>query len=203
MVDLISNETIPMDFSSINPSLAIEALPENVRYQFHVVDRNEIQDISQNVFNLQVGSGQFLGFYILYLDLILLVFFLITSIMLLVLLYNRVNQHYQGLLLVQGFGKRDLHLAIVARMIFIVLFSFIIGISVGFLTGYAWTSSLLISNTSFGNKQIYNLKIPIEFHWIEFSVILLMVFSGILIMSIIFQLINRKKEYAAYLLQKE
>ncbi|MHA1673805.1 MAG: hypothetical protein ACTSYI_09250 [Promethearchaeota archaeon] len=200
MVNIIPEDPSNLDLSTIDPTLPLENIPEIYQMQLSVDIAEEIPDFQSQLFN---PHGSALEFYLLYLELILIIFFLVTCMIFLILLYDKANKQYYGLLLVQGFGKRNLSLLILSRLIFTVFFSFFIGIGIGFLTGYAWTSSVISSNLLLGQRDITLVNVPIVFHLPEFLIIVLFLCGGISLVYVIFQILNRNKEYSSYLAESE
>ncbi|MHA1521242.1 MAG: hypothetical protein ACTSRK_13745 [Promethearchaeota archaeon] len=200
MVNLDPEDPTSFDLSVINSTRPLESIPEIYQLLLIVDFAEEIPDLLTTLFTPQ---GSNMDFYLLYLELILLILFLVTSIIFLILLYDKANQRYHGLLLVQGFGKRNLSLLILTRLIFTVFFSFLIGIGIGFLTGYAWTSSVITSNLKNGPSDVSIIKVPIVFHLPEFLIIVLFLCGGLSLVYIVFQILNRNKEYSSYLAERE
>ncbi|WP_457918185.1 hypothetical protein [Candidatus Lokiarchaeum ossiferum] len=182
------------ELKSICPMQEISAI---YSYSLEIKTATDIDDGTTRIFSPH--GGVITEFYPVYIELTLLTFFLVLSIIILILLYRKENQRYHGLLLIQGFGKKNISILIITQMIFVIFSSYIIGTTIGLLTGYAWTASLLKVATYSGIRDVSNLNLPIIFNVREFLVVLGILLLGTISMLGFLVLGDQKKDYASYL----
>ncbi len=185
----MQNETALQTLIPLAAMDSIYSFAHSVRFQTMSLDA------ASSLFS--PAGEQDMQIYLLYLDITILIFFLITSIIMLLDFYRHANQHYHGLLLVKGFGKSDLSLLLLAQMLYIILVSVLIGIGIGFLTGYAWTASLLSTQVEYFGGMV-QLRFPITINLTEFGVVWAGILGGLAVSFGTTFFRNRRKEYTSF-----
>jgi hypothetical protein len=171
-------------------------IPEKFQTQL-VLSRYDYSVRTSGIFQFSMGEEEDLSLFLIYIELMLILLFVGLSILFLVNLYQRSNEAYYGTLLIQGFGKRNLHLMILAQLLFTIGFSFLVGTILGTITGLSWTYSLL--SAELAREGFYGLSIPLTFNFLEYFVILLTLIGGTMVSYLLIRLRYRNKEYAAFL----
>ncbi len=173
-----------------------QEIPENYQVQL-IVSRYDYSTRNNGIFQFSGMDDENLSIFLLYIELILILLFVELSIIFLVNLYQRTNEKYYGTLLVQGFGKKNIHLMVLAQLLFTIGFSFLVGTILGTITGLSWTYSLL--SVYLANEGLYGLSIPLTFNFPEFFVILISLIVGTFASYILIRLKYHSKEYADFL----
>ncbi|UYP48409.1 hypothetical protein NEF87_004694 [Candidatus Lokiarchaeum ossiferum] len=157
----------------------------------------EVDDGTTRIFS---PKGDTKEIYLLYIESAILLIFLVISIVILILQYRKENRGYHGLLLVQGFGKKNLSMLVIAQLIFVIFSTLFIGLLVGFSAGGMWTVSYLRLESFNG---VSNLNLPIVFNLKEFLFVIGVLLSGTFLFMGVLLFTDRKKEYAQYLSHEE
>ncbi|QEE17812.2 FtsX-like permease family protein [Promethearchaeum syntrophicum] len=177
-------------------SKVYQDVPEQYQIQL-IINRFDYSTETCGIFNFSGMKDENLSIFLLYIELILILLFVELSILFLVNLYQRTNEKYYGSLLVQGFGKKNIHLMVLAQILFVIGFSFLVGVILGTITGLSWTYSLL--SVHLANQGLYSLSIPLTFNFPEFFVILITLIVGTLTSYFLIMLKYHGKEYAEFL----
>ena len=171
-------------------------IPEKYQIQL-IVSRYDYSTRNNGIFQFSGMKDENLSIFLLYIELILILLFVELSIIFLVNLYQRTNEKYYGTLLVQGFGKKSLHLMVLSQLLFTIGFSFLVGTILGTITGLSWTYSLL--SVHLANEGLYGLSIPLTFNFSEFFIIAITLIVGTMVSYFMIMLKYRNKEYAEFL----
>jgi len=182
--------------SQIPLSDVYQGIPEKYQIQL-IINKYDYSTQISGFFNFSAMEDENLPIFLLYIELILILLFVELSIIFLVNLYQRTNEKYYGSLLVQGFGKKNIHLMVLAQLLFTNGFSFLVGTILGTITGISWTYSLL--SVHLFNAGLNGLSIPLTFNFPEFFAILITLILGTMISYFLIRLKYRKKEYADFL----
>ncbi|WP_371804422.1 hypothetical protein [Candidatus Lokiarchaeum ossiferum] len=195
-----SNQSSSMEVLNQNYNEILEDLSMYYPFSLDLDIATDIDNGTTRIFSPQGNPSEL---YPLYIEFTILAIFLVISIVMLILIYRKANSNYHGLLLIQGFGKKNISILIITQLIFVVFSSYIIGSIIGFCTGYAWTLSYLKITSFYLRVDISRLNLPIIFNVKEFLLVLGILLAGTFLMLGFLLIGDRKKDYSSYLSRNE
>ncbi|WP_371805531.1 FtsX-like permease family protein [Candidatus Lokiarchaeum ossiferum] len=177
-----SNFDVESETEYDNLRMKYSAFCSNIRYDISDPDWD---DTSKAILSIQYGTSGFFGLE--YLNFTLIGFLLVIELSLTIILINRENSHFNGLLLARGIGRKKIFQMELTETFIVFLIAFLVGSIIGI--GFSWilikVGQIIIQNIM-GSTFSSSTSLPI------FCDIgnLLSIFSLLIVSSIAILVIN-------------
>lgn len=157
-----------------------------------------------NVKFSEITDDSMLSNNLLYINLVIIGVLIAFAITTTIVGLEKKNLHFEGLLLSKGFGKKKIFLMITSQIFTIFLFSIIIGVFSGLITGWVWIESYLGTKThiSWNDANLTLLyRFPFSIKLPEIGLILLFNFVLTVILYSVFFIIQERKSISRLLIK--